>query len=291
VGTIAGNAPITAFGLAAARGKRPLLDVAMASLAVGIVGILDDLAPSDLDATALYLGIIAITAWRAIAAVAIVTALSAWTTSIVLDLAGSPADVPLLALWNGGAGLAIFLGVAVLVRKARQERDALRAAATHDTLTGLPNRALFGDRLEQALLVAERDKAVVGVLSFDLDGFKRVNDTMGHHAGDQLLRLVAARVRSAIRASDTCARVGGDEFVVLLPRTTRAGAMRVADTLRRECAQPFHVERADLSIAASFGTALSPDDGVQPETLLRVADARMYEAKTQRRAAIGPATD
>jgi predicted signal transduction protein with EAL and GGDEF domain len=105
--------------------------------------------------------------------VGIVTAIAAALTAVSVDLASSPANFAMVAIWNGGAGLAIFLGVAFLVRKLRVERDAMRAAATHDGLTGLPNRVLLYDRLEQALLAAAREKFSVGVLVFDLDGLRR----------------------------------------------------------------------------------------------------------------------
>jgi diguanylate cyclase (GGDEF)-like protein len=261
-------------------GMRTVLHMTGASVGIASIGIVDAKVPGDLDATALYLGLVAVIAWRTLAAVGIVTAIAAALTAISVDLAASPTNFASVAIWNGGAGLAIFLGVALLVRKLRVERDALRAAATHDGLTGLPNRVLLYDRLEQALLAAAREKFSVGVLVFDLDGFKRVNDTLGHHAGDQLLRLVGSRARSCVRASDTCARIGGDEFVVLLARTSPGGAARVAEVLARSCAQPFLVDGAPVSVAASIGTAVAPEDGADPDTLLRLADARMYQAKS-----------
>jgi diguanylate cyclase (GGDEF)-like protein len=142
---------------------------------------------------------------------------------------------------------------------------------------------LLTDRLDQALLTASREELSVGLLAIDLDGFKRVNDTLGHHAGDQLLSLAAARMRKVIRATDTCARVGGDEFVVLLPRTTAMGISRLTDSLRAACAQPFILKGGTVTIGASVGAALSPQDGTRPDVLFRVADARMYEAKPARR--------
>jgi len=271
----------------APRRMRTMLDMAGASVGIASIGVLDANIPGDIDATALYMGLVALIAWRTFAAVGIVTAIAAALTAISVDLAARPANFASVALWNGGAGLAIFLGVALLVRRLRVERDALRTAATYDALTGLPNRALLHDRLEQALLAAAREKFSVGVLVFDLDGFKRVNDTMGHHAGDELLRSIASRVRDSIRASDTCARLGGDEFAVLLPRTTEGGAARVAVVVGRACAQPFVIGDVSLTVAASIGTAVFPDDGDAGEALFRVADARMYEAKGRARTVAG----
>ena len=269
------------------RGLRSALDMAGASVGIASIGVLDANIPGDLDATALYLGLVAFIAWRTLAAIGIVSAIAAALTSISVDLAANPTNFTSVAIWNGGAGLAIFLGVALLVHRLRVERDALRMAATYDALTGLPNRTLLHDRLEQALLAAAREKFSVGVLVFDLNGFKRVNDTMGHHAGDELLRSIASRVRDAIRASDTCARLAGDEFAVLLPRTTGGGAERVAIVVGRACAQPFVIGDVSLTVGASIGTAVFPDDGDAGEALFRVADARMYEAKGRARTAAG----
>jgi diguanylate cyclase (GGDEF)-like protein len=275
----------TAFARSAARGKRAVIEVVLAALAVAAVGLLDVRAPNELDATVLYLGIVTIMAWKASAAVAFATAFGAWATSLGVDLGSNPTSVGSVVVWNGGAGLAIAVGVAMLVRKVRVERDALQIASTHDRLTGLPNRVVLRDRLEQALRAATREESSVAVLVFDLDGFKQVNDTLGHHAGDQLLRLTAERVRGAIRSADTCARIGGDEFAILLARRTRAGAERVVDTVRRGLLGPGPYRWRDIVGRGKRRHSALTRRRNASRALLRFADRRMYEAKAQPRAA------
>ncbi|MHB8573739.1 MAG: diguanylate cyclase domain-containing protein [Dehalococcoidia bacterium] len=159
---------------------------------------------------------------------------------------------------------------------------ALEYQIMHDPLTGLPNRVLLADRLQQALLAARRSGQPIGLLVFDLDGFKGVNDALGHAAGDAVLQQIGARVRDALRASDTVARLGGDEFVVVLPGAGVGGATRVAQQLRRALARPFPVEGRDTGVGASVGIAIAPEDGADMETLLRHADVAMYNAKRSR---------
>jgi diguanylate cyclase (GGDEF)-like protein len=152
--------------------------------------------------------------------------------------------------------------------------------AQHDGLTGLPNRALFVDRLRQALALARRDAARVALLFIDLDRFKAVNDTLGHEAGDRLLRAAAVRMQACVREADSVARLGGDEFVILLPRIESAeGARTVAEKLRRALGEPFDVGGREASVSASIGVALYPDDAGDETALLARADAAMYAAK------------
>src|SRR5207248_8551277 len=141
------------------------------------------------------------------------------------------------------------------------------------------NRALLHDRLQQALRVAQRDQSAVALLLLDLDRFKEVNDTFGHHHGDQLLQQVGMRLCAALRDSDTVARLGGDEFALLLPATDARGAAQVADKLVQALEQPFMVEGYSVAMAASIGIALAPKHGQDATTLLRRADVAMYLAK------------
>lgn len=170
----------------------------------------------------------------------------------------------------------------ITVRKAEEER--LQHLALHDALTDLPNRPLLTERLEQSIVRAQREKARVGLIYFDLDKFKPVNDNHGHEVGDQILREVAERVLDCVRASDTVARLGGDEFVVLLPTVDGgAEAMMVAEKIRQALNRPFEVAGLVLEIGCSLGVAMYPDHGENAVGLMRHADAAMYEAKKEGR--------
>lgn len=163
----------------------------------------------------------------------------------------------------------------------RKRREALiEHMARHDPLTGLPNRALLGDRLQQALLRARREHTPLAVLYFDLDKFKPVNDTWGHAVGDRLLEAVAERVRGCLRGSDTVARVGGDEFVVLLPAIgAEDDANVIGENILAALNRPFEIDGHVLGISASIGVATYPRDALDEDSLLRCADKAMYQAK------------
>jgi diguanylate cyclase (GGDEF)-like protein len=164
------------------------------------------------------------------------------------------------------------------------EEVRMRRMAHEDALTGLPNRVLLGDRLRQAIRAASRDGHKVALVYFDLDKFKPVNDTHGHAVGDRLLQLVARRLRAGLREADTLARVGGDEFVVLLPRCdSLEDAVKVAENILAQLNQPFEDGELALHISGSLGVAMFPDDGKDAEALLRAADLAMYDAKARGR--------
>ncbi|MBV8741505.1 MAG: EAL domain-containing protein, partial [Sinobacteraceae bacterium] len=160
----------------------------------------------------------------------------------------------------------------------------LRHLASHDALTGLPNRILLDDRLAQALAHAERDGRSFALAVFDLDRFKVVNDSLGHHAGDELLKEVARRIGSVARSTDTVARMGGDEFVVLLDRIAQpADAEHVAQRAVEALQSPIHLGGVDVRTSASVGIAVYPQDGKSVEALMANADAAMYCAKQRGR--------
>jgi diguanylate cyclase (GGDEF)-like protein len=164
--------------------------------------------------------------------------------------------------------------------KADQERHLLETQATHDPLTGLPNRALLLDRLQQAILTGERHGGSFGVLFFDLDRFKLVNDSLSHHIGDELLKAVADRVRSAFRLEDTVARLGGDEFVmVALELKAERSITSIASKLLELFKEPFSILNRDIFITPSIGLSLYPQDGKGAAELLNKADIAMYHAK------------
>ncbi|MDK6077126.1 EAL domain-containing protein [Massilia varians] len=166
------------------------------------------------------------------------------------------------------------------IAERRQAEARVHHMAYHDSLTGLPNRALLSDRLECALRAAQRNGRKLAVMFLDLDRFKTINDSLGHATGDQLLREVARRLGTAVRDSDTVARLGGDEFVVLLPEVGGAReCAQVADKIIDLLATPYPFEGRSLHITPSIGICLCPDDGKDVDTLMRHADAAMYHAK------------
>jgi len=173
--------------------------------------------------------------------------------------------------------------IARALRHAIERKHAelrLMHVTHYDSLTGLANRALFQSRLDHALAVAKRRKLLAALLVLDLDRFKGVNDTLGHHAGDQLLVLVAERLRACVRESDTVARLGGDEFTVILNDVTSAEEVSVvARKILAALSGPFHLEDHEIYVTPSIGITLYPHDGVTPTGLLKNADAAMYQAK------------
>ncbi len=176
----------------------------------------------------------------------------------------------------------IFVAYDITERKASEERIA--HLAHHDPLTGLPNRVLFHDRLQVALGRAKRAKNRVGVMIVDLDNFKRVNDLMGHSIGDELLMHVAEQLRNSVRSSDTVARMGGDEFVLILDGLHTADeAERIAEKLLAKLRAPLAVGSETFAPTASMGISLYPEDGETPEDLLKNADTAMYSAKAEGR--------
>jgi diguanylate cyclase (GGDEF)-like protein len=180
-------------------------------------------------------------------------------------------------LFRGLTGLADQAGLALTNVRLL---DHTRHQATHDALTGLANRVLFHELLDAALAAGERAGTRTAVCYLDLDGFKRVNDTLGHAAGDELLVEVAERLRTSVRASDRLARLAGDEFAVLLRDVGSAEAAGgVAAKIVAAIAAPFEVHGARFDISVSVGVAIAPEDGRTPDELLRAADAAMYEAK------------
>ena len=185
--------------------------------------------------------------------------------------------------WLLAGSIAVLLGLFGFYgwAKIREERASRRIEylAHHDAVTGLPNRTLLNDRLEQALARAHRSGEPFALVLFDLDGFKALNDTRGHAAGDAALKVVAGRSRECVRASDTLARVGGDEFLVVLPNTTAEGAVSVAEKLRAALALPYDLGAFTASLSTSIGVSAFPAHGEDADALQSAADAALYEAK------------
>jgi diguanylate cyclase len=158
--------------------------------------------------------------------------------------------------------------------------DAVSHSARHDVLTGLPNRAFLNDRITQAIAAARRHGRRIAVLFLDLDGFKHINDSLGHPIGDKLLQSISTRLLSCLRSTDTVSRQGGDEFVVLLSEVAHAeDAAIVARKLLRSVAEPHSIDHHDLHITTSMGLSVFPEDGEDTDTLIKNADTAMYQAK------------
>ena len=170
------------------------------------------------------------------------------------------------------------------ISERKKSRERIDFLAHHDSLTELPNRALLNDRLEMAINTAKRRKEKVGILFIEQVWCINMNDSLGHAAGDQILRQTAARLSTAVRNDDTVARLGGDEFVVLLPRVRDERSLaEVAIKLREELLKPYILEDMPLHLSPSIGIAVYPDDGDTPSTLIKNADAAMYLAKEKGR--------
>ncbi|MEW5891229.1 MAG: PAS domain S-box protein [Pseudomonadota bacterium] len=170
------------------------------------------------------------------------------------------------------------------IAERRQIEERVRHMAHHDALTGLPNRTLLKDRMEQAIALAARHRRHVAVMFIDLDRFKTINDTLGHHVGDALLKETARRLRRTLRATDTVARLGGDEFVVVLPELGEPSeAIPLAEKLVAALTPPVRIEGQELHVTPSIGVCLYPRDGADVETLMKNADTAMYQAKANGR--------
>jgi len=177
----------------------------------------------------------------------------------------------------------VFRDVSVAHAMARQ----ITHSAEHDFLTGLPNRMLLNDRISQAIASARRHTKQVAVLFLDLDGFKHINDSLGHPVGDRLLQSIAKRLVSSVRGADTVSRQGGDEFVVLLPDLQRPeDAAVMAVRILRDVAAPHLIDLHDLYVTTSIGVSVFPDDGADAETLIKNADTAMYQAKENGRQSV-----
>jgi len=176
----------------------------------------------------------------------------------------------------------VLLSIIRDITDRKRAEEIINHLAYHDPLTDLPNRLLFYDRLNLALKQARRNNQSLAIMFLDLDRFKFVNDTMGHPVGDKLLQEVARRLKSCVRASDTLARMGGDEFTLLLQQITDAtDAVKIAGKITQSLKQPWYMGNLEFHITTSIGIALYPNDGLDAETLMKHADVAMYRAKEQ----------
>lgn len=182
-------------------------------------------------------------------------------------------DMKLLGMLSEVVAAAMYFSV-------KYDSDNLFIKATHDGMTGLANRALFMDRLRNAVARASREQRPSGVLMIDMDGLKQINDTHGHRIGDAVIIEFSNRLRKAARDTDTTARLGGDEFgVILTPLESPEGIDSAVQRINAEIAPPFEFEKKHYQLRASVGSALVPKDGTEPEMLMELADQRMYAVK------------
>lgn len=256
-----------------------LLDLVLSNLHLGALAVIPLLVIAYYTRPAFALGV------ALVAAPAFAAFDHDWLARIAV-----PHAVPL----DGVVLAVLFVAVVVLVdhlrrrdlahARLRMDYEHMRHLAERDRLTDLPNRATFFERLSGLLLVAERAGDRHGVLFFDLDGFKDINDRFGHAVGDRLLLLVGERLKTMLRDFGIVARVGGDEFAAIVEHVRdRNDLQRVGYRIEQALALPFVVGRRDLSLGVSVGGALYPDDAEDPDTLLVMADAAMYEAKRAKR--------
>lgn len=184
------------------------------------------------------------------------------------------------ALRDNKGALTHYIALMSDISERKAVEDRMTYMAQHDVLTGLPNRMLFQDRLQQAITYAERRHTNVALLFLDLDRFKNVNDTLGHHYGDLLLQEVTRRIRLCVRNSDTVSRQGGDEYVIMLPNLDELGdILQVVNKLIETIAQPYQLEEHAVHMTTSIGVSVYPQDGTDSENLVKNADTAMYQAK------------
>ncbi|NLV16005.1 MAG: sensor domain-containing diguanylate cyclase [Syntrophomonadaceae bacterium] len=182
-----------------------------------------------------------------------------------------------------GSSMGALLIISDITERRRYEQT-IRHMAYHDFLTGLPNRLLINDRMSVALPQAKRAQTLLAIVYLDLDNFKLINDTLGHIMGDRLLQEVSIRLQSLVRAGDTIARMGGDEFMFLFPSLSQPrDAFQIADKILNSFSSPFNVDQKDILVTASFGISLFPVHGQDSDTLIRNADDALYRAKQQGR--------
>lgn len=193
-------------------------------------------------------------------------------------------DLTITPVSDGCGKVTHFIGVINDITAVKQRTAHLEHEVNHDPLTGLANRTLLWDRLEQAIHMAQRNKSLVATVLIDLNGFKQINDTFGHEAGDEVLINVAKRLLAGVRDSDTVARLSGDEFVlVLVNQPSLRYTMRMIERLRSGMTKPVAVDSSEIAVAASMGVSVFPHDGTGALELVRAADAAMYHAKASKK--------
>ncbi|WP_166253473.1 GGDEF domain-containing protein [Marinobacter salicampi] len=264
---------------------KPAGRLTVALLGVPVVGGLDYLTGNEISTSLLYLGPIALAAWYsgrlAGSAVAVLCCIS-WFLADLAD--GTQYSHPAIPYWNSLIRLGFFYITAVLLSKLRSSlRDRERLART-DSLTGLYVRREFDSRLKHDLAMAHRSGSALTLAYVDVDDFKAVNDIHGHAGGDQVLRTIGRILGGSVREADTAARVGGDEFALILPSTDGPGARQAISTLTQELQDALRAN--DFEVTCSIGVVTLLDPAISPEQAIAAADELMYQVKLQGKGAV-----
>lgn len=188
-------------------------------------------------------------------------------------------EVKISPIFQPDGKITHYMAIKNDITEKKRSEEKIHYLANYDVLTGLPNRVQLNERIAYSINVAKRNAGEVAILFLDLDRFKDINDTLGHSVGDMLLRELAHRVQLLLREEDTVSRLGGDEFIFMLPHTRAQGVAHVAEKILEVISQPFRIDDNELIVTASIGIAMYPIDGADPETLSKNADTAMYQAK------------
>jgi diguanylate cyclase (GGDEF)-like protein len=252
---------------------------------VMLIGLLDYLTGFDFSVTALYLFPLFLLAWKAGRGAALAGAAVCTAARTLADaLAGAALPSPAAQYWNTGTRLFLFVVIGLVTAELKRLLDHERALAVTDSLTGAANSRAFLEALRHEIDRSRRYRRPFTLVYFDLDNFKRVNDTFGHAEGDAVLRIIVNEIRGHGRVTDTVGRMGGDEFAILMPETGPAQARTAVANLKDRVVRALAAGKWGVTI--SFGVVTSMDDEEEPDPLIRRADALMYEAKASGKNAV-----
>lgn len=267
----------------ARRGTASIL--ALAAFGVVLVGGMDFLTGYEVSVSVFYLGPVALAAWYAGRVAGVGVALLSCVSWYVADVAaGSQYSHPAIPVWNALIRLCFFLAVALLLDALQRSLRAQHLLARTDGLTGLTGRRAFEERLAHDLALMQRRKSALSIAYLDLDGFKAVNDRHGHATGDRLLEAAGRVLKAAVREVDTAARVGGDEFALVLPDTGERGARQVVEKLTNELGMVLAAHPG--AVTCSIGVVTLLNAQTSPQRALAAADALMYEVKRKGKGAV-----
>jgi diguanylate cyclase (GGDEF)-like protein len=251
---------------------------ALAAFGVALVGAIDYLTGYEVTISVFYLAPVALAAWYAERGTGIVIAVLSCASWYIADLgAGNQYSHPAIAVWNALVRFGFFLITGLLVTMLRESLRAQQYLARTDGLTGLYSRRAFAERLEHDLALAQRGKNALTLAYLDVDDFRAVNDTLGHAGGDRVLRVIGRVLRESVREADTAARIGGDEFALVLPDTDPRGADQIISKLTGELREALGA--SDLQVTCSIGVVTFLDAGTSSEHAVASADEVMYRVK------------